>query len=59
MGEERYRSSIVLSLERACLSLEITASNTSEFFRMVNNAGVGVEGVMIHEMEEEMWDRTM
>ena len=26
---------------------------------MVNNAGLGVEGVMVHEMEEEMWDRTM
>ena len=26
---------------------------------MVNNAGIGVEGVMIHEMEEEMWDKTM
>ena len=45
-----------LSLERASLSLGITTSN---YFRMVNNAGVGVEGVMIHEMEEEMWDKTM
>ena len=26
---------------------------------MVNNAGLGVEAVRIHEMSEETWDRMM
>lgn len=32
---------------------------TSKTFSMVNNAGMGVEGVKIHELEEEMWDKMM
>ena len=50
---------MIISSEWASLSLGTTTSNTFYFSRMVNNAGVGVEGVMIHEMEEAMWDKTM
>lgn len=28
-------------------------------FRMVNNAGLGVEGFRIHELEEDVWDKMM
>ena len=27
--------------------------------RMINNAGLGAEGILIHELEEETWDKMM
>lgn len=27
--------------------------------RMINNAGLGAEGILIHELEEKIWDKMM
>ncbi len=31
----------------------------ANYLRMVNNAGLGAEGILIHELEEETWDKMM
>ena len=31
----------------------------ANFPRMINNAGLGAEGVLIHELEEKTWDKMM